>query len=49
VDDLCRTPPIVETVVPRSDWQEELDVRHARFRRLYRALKSEFAIQEPVP
>ncbi len=49
VSDLCSSPPVVETVVPRSDWCEELAVRHARFRRLYRALKSEFAIQEPVP
>ena len=49
VGDLVISPPVVETVVPRADWREELDVRHARFRRLYRALKSEFAIQEPVP
>lgn len=47
--ELCAPPPVVETVVPRADWREELEVRHARFRRLYRALKSEFAIQEPVP
>ena len=47
--ELCARPPVVETIVPRTDWREELDVRHARFRRLYRALKSEFAIQEPVP
>lgn len=47
--ELCVPPSVVETVVPRGDWREELEVRHARFRRLYRALKSEFAIQEPVP
>jgi xylulokinase len=47
--DLCLAPPVVETVEPRADWGEELEIRHARFRRLYRALKSEFAIQEPVP
>ena len=32
-----------------ADWQEELEIRHARFRRLYRALKSEFSLQEPEP
>ena len=47
--DLCFAPPVVETIEPRAEWREELDVRHARYRRLYRALKSEFAIQEPLP
>jgi xylulokinase len=49
ISDLQVSVPVVETVVPRDDWSEELEVRHARFRRLYRALKSEFSIQEPVP
>lgn len=49
INELCTTPPVVETVVPRVDWREELGIRHARFRRLYRALRSEFAIQEPEP
>ena len=47
--DLCVAPPVVETINPRAECREELDVRHARYRRLYRALKSEFAIQEPLP
>lgn len=47
--DLCITPPVIQTIVPRTEWHEELEVRHARFRRLYQALKSEFTIQEPLP
>lgn len=49
VNDLCTAAPVVETIFPRTDWQEELEIRHARFRRLYRALKSEFSLQEPEP
>lgn len=49
INDLCTPAPVVETIVPRADWQEELEIRHARFRRLYRALKSEFSLQEPEP
>ena len=47
--DLLISPPVLETVLPRADWREEIELRHARFRRLYCALKSEFSIQEPVP
>lgn len=49
ISELCTAPPVVETIMPRADWREEMNVRHARYRRLYRALKSEFAIQEPLP
>ena len=49
INDLCNPAPVVETISPRTDWQEELEIRHARFRRLYRALKSEFSLQEPEP
>ena len=49
INDLCTAAPVVETISPRTDWQEELEIRHARFRRLYRALKSEFSLQEPEP
>ena len=48
-DALYAAPPVVETVLPRDDWREDLDIRHARFRRLYRALKAEFAFREPEP
>lgn len=49
VSDISVRPLVVDTVEPHAEWSEELEVRHARFRRLYRSLKSEFAIQEPVP
>ena len=49
VADVGFSAPVVETIVPRTDWQEDLEIRHARFRRLYRALKSEFSLQEPGP
>ena len=49
IADISFSTPVVETIVPRADWQEELEIRHARFRRLYRALKSEFSLQEPEP
>lgn len=47
--DIAFSTPVVETIVPRADWLEELEIRQARFRRLYRALKSEFSLQEPEP
>ena len=49
VADVGFSAPVVETIVPRTDWQEDLEIRHARFRRLYRALKSKFSLQEPGP
>ncbi len=46
---LFAAPPVVETIEPREDWGEEIEIRRARFRRVHQALKSEFAIQEPRP
>lgn len=43
VAELGGAPPIAATILPRRDWAEEIHSRQARFRRLNRALESEFS------
>jgi xylulokinase len=42
VDEVCRVPAVARVAEPDAAWAAELMPRHARFQRLYSALKPEF-------
>jgi len=43
IADVCRPPPLLDSIVPVAAWSDVLAPRFARFRALYRALRPMFA------